>query len=97
MIESVGESTAGSIQVLTCTVILPNVLRVPLLTQWIAPNRSIIGNGATVSGSSDRLSLTFAALHTSHGGQYFCMASVNISDANVFISGQASYNITVQS
>ena len=100
-IESAGESTAGINHTLTCTVTLEQDLRAPLLIQWTAPNGSIIENktlvDVTVSKSSNNLSLTFAPLHTSHGGQYFCMASVNVSEANVFISGQASLNITVQS
>ena len=100
-IESAGESTAGVNHTLTCTVTLEQDLRAPLLIQWTAPNGNIIGNetlvDVTVSKSSNNLFLTFAPLHTSHGGQYSCMASVDVSKANVFLSGQASLNITVQS
>ena len=100
-IESIGESTAGVNHILTCTVTLEQDLRAPLLIQWTAPNGSIIGNetlvDVTVSKSSNNLSLTFAPLHTSHGGQYSCMASVTVPEANVFLSGQASLNTTVQS
>ena len=100
-IESAGESTAGVNHTLTCTVTLEQDLRAPLLIQWTAPNGSIIGNetlvDVTVSRSSNSLSLTFGPLHTSHGGQYSCMVSVNVPEANVFLSGQASLNITVQS
>ena len=99
-IESTGESIAGVNQTLTCTVNLEQDLRAPLLIQWTAPNGSIIGNetlvDVTVSRSSNSLSLTFNPLHTSHGGQYSCMASVNVPEANVFHNGQASLNITVQ-
>ena len=99
-IESAGESTAGVDHTLTCTVTLEQDLRAPLLIQWTAPNGSIIGNetlvDVTVSRSSNNLFLTFAPLHTSHGGQYSCMASVNVPGANVFLSGQDSHNITVQ-
>ena len=100
-IESAGESTAGVNHILTCIVTLEQDLRSPLLIQWTAPNGSIIGSetlvDVTVSKSSNSLSLTFDPLHTSHGGQYSCMASVNVPEANVFISGQALHNITVQS
>ena len=99
-IESAGESTAAVNHTLTCTVTSEQDLRSPLLIQWTAPNGSIIGNetlvDVTVSRSSNNLSLTFAPLHTSHGGQYSCMASVNVPEANVFLSRQASHNITVQ-
>ena len=100
-IESAGESTAGVNHTLTCTVTLEQDLKAPLLIQWTAPNGSIVGNetlvDVTVSRSSNNLSLTFSPLHTSHGGQYSCMASVNVLKANVSIGGQASLNITVQS
>ena len=99
-IESAGESTAGVNQILTCTVTLEQDLRSPLLIHWTAPNGSIIRNetlvDVTVSRSSNNLSLTFDPLHTSHGGQYSCMASVNVPEANVFLRGQTSLNITVQ-
>ena len=99
-INSVGESTAGINHTLICTVTLEQDLRAPLLIQWTAPNGSIIENetleDVTVSRSSNNLSLTFDPLHTRHGGQYSCMASVNVPEANIFISGQASHNITVQ-
>ena len=98
-IESAGESTTGVNQTLTCTVTLEQDLRAPLLIQWTAPNGNIVGNetlvDVTVSRSSNNLSLTFDPLHTSHGGQYSCMASVNVPEANIFIGGQASHNITV--
>ena len=100
-IESVGESTAGVNQILTCIVTVGQDLRAPLLIQWTAPNGSIIGNetlvDVTVSRSSNNLSLSFSPLHTSHRGQYSCMVSMNIPEASVIISGQASHNITVQS
>ena len=98
-IESAGESTAGVNHTLTCTVTLEQDLRSPLLIQWTAPNGSIIGNetlvDVTVSRSSNNLSLTFDPLHTRHGGQYSCMASMNVPESNVFLRGQASLNITV--
>ena len=97
-IESAGESTAGVNHTLICTVTLEQDLRAPLLIQWTAPNGSIVGIQSLMilPNSSYNLSLTFDPLHTSHGGQYSCMASVNVPEANIFISGQASLNITVQ-
>ncbi len=66
---------------------------------WMTQGGTRIGNGTlvdvTVSMSS--VTLTFDPLHSSHGDQYLCVAGVNISDANVYISGSGSYNITVQS
>ena len=94
-IESAGESTAGVNYTLTCTVTLEQDLRSPLLIQWTAPNGNIIRN-ETFTRSSNNLFLTFDPLHTRHGGQYSCMASVNVPEANVFLSGQALSNITVQ-
>ena len=93
-IESAGESTAGVNHTLTCTVTLEQDLRSPLLIQWTAPNGSIIRN-ETFTRFSNNLSLTFDHLHTRHGGQYSCIASVNVPEANIFIGGQASHNITV--
>ena len=61
-----------------------------------------IGNGTLVDVSLSKLTLstltlTFNPLHSSHGDQYMCVASMNISGANVYLSGSGSYNITVQS
>ena len=98
MIMSAGESIAGVNHSLTCSVTLEQNLRAPLLIQWTAPNGSIIQDETLVDvtvSSSSNLSLTFNPLHTSHGGQYSCITSVNVSEARVFISGQASINITV--
>ncbi len=61
-----------------------------------------IENGTLVDVSVSELmlstfTLTFNPLHSSHGDQYLCVASMNISGADVYLSGSGSYNITVQS
>ena len=43
------------------------------------------------------LTLTFAPLYISHGGIYWCRASVMDSDDSFSLSANASYNITIQS
>ncbi len=69
---------------------------------WMTQGGARIGNGTLVNvtvsrSSSSSVTLTFDPLYSSHGDQYLCVAGVNISDANVYISGSGSYNITVQS
>ncbi len=94
-----GPSTAGNVTTLTCSATLMQSLRGTLIMNWMTQVGTKIGNGTLVdvTVSSSGVALTFDPLHSSHGGQYLCVASVNISAANVYISGNASYNITVQS
>ena len=101
-ITSSGSSIAGDTCSFICDVTIAQELRERLLIEWLWPNGTKIENGtlegvSVFSSSPSTLTLTFAPLHISHGGIYWCRASVNYSDATLFLSANASYNLTVQS
>ena len=101
-ITSSGSSIAGDTRSLICDVTLAQDLRERPVIEWVWPNGTKIENGtlegvSVFSSSPSMLTLTFAPLHTSHGGIYWCRASVSDSDASLFLSANASYSLTVQS
>ena len=100
---SSGSSIAGAPLSLTCNVTLAHDLRERPVIEWVRPNGAMIENGTLedVSVLSSSLStiliLILAPLHINYGGIYWCRASVMDSDASLFLSGNSSYNLTVQS
>ncbi len=97
-----GFSSAGNITTLTCSASLMQSLRGTLIINLMKTDGTKIENGTLVDVSVSELmlstfTLTFNPLHSSHGDQYLCVASMNISGADVYLSGSGSYNITVQS
>ena len=76
-----GNSTAGSPYTLTCTVMVVNGLAVVPQVMWLKNGTSVVGGNVTsgmVSANTTTLTLQFNPLHTSNGGQYFCIANVSI-------------------
>ena len=72
--------------------------------EWLYTNGTTVGGtnitvGAVMMmGNMFTQNLTFSPLHTSHGEQYICRASVNVSAVSLpVISSQSSMNVTVQS
>ena len=72
--------------------------------QWLYTNGTTVGGtditvgGVMMMGNVSTQNLTFSSLHTSHGEQYICRASVNVSAISLpVISSQSSLNVTVQS
>ena len=67
--------------------------------QWIGGSVGSAGvteSATTVSGVTST-SLTFSPLLTSHGAQYACQATINISSINVTKTGSNSTDVMVQS
>ena len=94
-----GSSTAGSPYTLTCTVMVVNGLVVVPQVMWLNNGVCVVGgNGSSVtsgmaSANTTTLTLQFNPLHTSDGGQYFCVANVSIP----IISITSLYNTSVSS
>ena len=93
-----GAPTAGKSFNLTCTVRLKNITGPPTIC-WLDPNNNEVSNGSnitvenrvTVNDSAYERTLVFSSLHTSHGGQYTCQATLGQA------STVASIDIPVQS
>ena len=93
-----GVPTAGQSFNLTCTVRLKNITGPPTI-DWLDPNNEEVSNGSnitvknrvTVNDSAYERTLVFSSLHTSHGGQYTCRATLGQA------STVASIDIPVQS
>ena len=89
---------AGLSYNLTCTVTLENAAGTPTV-EWLNPNNNpldnnsniTVGDTVTVNCSTYTTTLEFTTLHTSHGGQYSCQATIRAS------SNTAAVNITVPS
>lgn len=101
-VRSTGTSVAGDTRTLTCTVIILQQLIAMPFIKWVGPNGIVIENETLLdvnvfSPSPLTVILTFVPLRTSHGGEYRCVASVDIAEANVSIVNSSSLNITVQS
>ena len=102
VISSSGPSTAGETHSLTCDVALAQDLRESPVIEWVGPEGPIEDgavDGVTLSSSSPAttMTLTFDPLGTSHGGVYWCSASVIDPEARLSISANSSHIIRVQS
>ena len=88
---------AGQPLSLTCTATITSHLAMDPLLEWVGPNDSFysimdpVGSGETFSRT-----LVFSPLRTSHGGQYSCRLTINITDIPVVVSVD-TVNVTVQS
>ena len=99
-----GSTTAGDVYTLTCSARVVENLFVEPNIQWLYTNGAIVG-GTNVTIGTTRMTgdvftrnLIFCPLHTSHGRQYTCRTSINISAISLSgISSESSINITVQS
>ena len=98
--------TAGDMFILTCRVTVVEGLTVQPDVEWVDSGGNTVMSGVndvTVgsvmrNGRESTLGLQFSPLHTSHGGQYTCGATINIQSIGVSgLSGSSSQNVTVQS
>ena len=100
-VDASGTSIAGETYSLTCTVSLEQELRESPVIEWIGPDGGVIENGTPVdvslNSSSTTMTLLFSPLHTSHGGTYWCRATVTDTAAKIVIMNSSSVNVTVQS
>ena len=93
-----GPFIAGQSYNLTCTVTLENTTRTPTV-EWLDPSNNqlhsrsniTVANTVAVNCSTYITTLHFTTLHTSHGGQYSCQATLGA------VNSIAAVNITVQS
>ena len=102
VISSSGPSTAGETHSLTCDVALAQDLRESRVIEWVGPEGRIrdgVVEGVTLFSSfrPTAMNLSLDPLRTSHGGVYWCMASVIDPEARVSISANSSHIIRVQS
>ena len=104
-IDIAGSTTAGELLTLTCRVTVVEGLTVQPDVEWVDSGGSVVTsvNDVTVgsvmrSSNVSTLVLEFNPLHTLHGGQYTCKATINIQSIDVSgLSGNSSQNVTVQS
>ena len=93
-----GPFIAGLSYNLTCTVTLENAIETPTVG-WLDPNNNpldtnsniTVWNIVRVNCSTYTTTLHFTTLHTSHGGQYSCQATLR------GVNNTAAVNITVPS
>ena len=81
--QSLITATAGDDVTITCTVIVIDGLVVTPFLQRAAPGGTIINTGNPLSvtgevGQVSTITLRFMPLHTSHGGEYSCSATITI-------------------
>ena len=98
-IESTGTSTAGHMYTLNCTITLLQPLRATPTIMWTDSSGAIIesDDNITVSTpSSGVVILTFDPLVASHGGEYRCVAEVDIEDG-LSLTNSSAFNVIVLS
>ena len=91
--------TAGRSYNLTCTVVL-NRITGSLTIEWLSLNNNPVVNNSNftvenmvmVNDSTYERTLVFSRLHTSHGGQYTCEAT--LGQASAMISTELSVQST---
>jgi len=100
---SSGTPLAGSNYSLVCSAVKNvNGLLRPIQLEWIDPNGHPVvnGSGITVEAANSvstmtTQTLTFGSLHTSHGGEYTCQATLESPALTVFHVAMQAQNITV--
>ena len=76
--------------------VIPHLAMDPLL-EWVGSNSPYSSIMDPVrSGEAFSRTLVFSPLRTSHGGQYSCRATINITDIPAVVSVE-TVNVTVQS
>ena len=96
--QDTGVLTAGQSHNLTCTAMLGGATGFPAI-EWLGPNNNPLLNSSNVTvenvmmvnDSAYERTLVFSSLHTSHGGQYTCRATLGQASA------VASTELSVQS
>ena len=94
---------AGNYEGIYCAASLRPILAGVIPTiEWVGPNGTRLENGTDLvlyppDSPQDIYVVVFAPLHTRHGGEYRCQASVVIPQTNVSITGSSNLNVTVQS
>ena len=99
-----GVSTAGEMYSLICTVSTASNLTMDPVIVWMDSSGVVgvdsddnISLGNSSSGGEYNVTLTFSSLHTSHGDNYTCMATINIPVAEIDLSSSASETVILKS
>jgi hypothetical protein len=86
-VNSTGNSTAGEMFTVICSVTRVANFTGNIALQWVTPDGnpaesmgSIVVGSPLTSGETTSLSLQFTALFTSHGGQYLCRGDLVSQD-----------------
>ena len=98
-INTTSTPTAEDVFTLSCTVTVVEGLVVQPNVEWVDSESIVEGAGTVMTkGRVFTLDLVFNPLHTSHGGQYTCRATINIESINITnLLNSSSQNITVKS
>ena len=96
---------AGTNYTLTCTAEVVEGLVVVPVVWWTDPSNKTIVSGIDFTvrdpvtvGNITTVTLTFNSLHTSHGGEYTCQATITIEEISISdLSGQAVQRVNVTS
>ena len=99
-----GNSTAGEVFSLICTVVTVEGVRYEDITiMWSGPNGTIHNGGHlmiedhSTTGTVTIGRLVFSPLHTSDRGQYTCTSRISVTSVDVDVSNTSSVDITVSS
>ena len=100
---SEGDPTAGNTYTLVCRVSVVEGIVDPDVV-WLDSNGMTVSGldiavgRPSIEGSVVTRNLTFNPLHTSHGGEYTCRASISVSSISIEnLSNSSSTRITVKS
>lgn len=99
-IVSEGSSLAGENFTVSCTssVVAGLSDSVVVATSWTdSEGNPLQSDAPLMSGSNTSLALTFNPLFMSHGGQYFCTATISIVELSIQRMNSVPLDITVQS
>ena len=80
--------TAGQSLSVKCMFQMTDNLIKPPSVQWVNSSGSV---------QSDTNTLSFSPLLTSHGGEYTCTVTINITELNILLTSEGTTRITVQS
>ena len=98
-ITTTGDSTAGEMYTLICTVTsVANLFSPPELV-WMKTDSGVLNGSETLmEGTTTARNFTFSPLLTSQGGEYTCQATITITKAGIEdLTNTVTMNVSVQS
>ena len=99
---SAAVTEAGQFLSLICRVDIVEYLTVNPQVEWRQPDGSVVtntGNPSAVFYNNLTLNLSFSSLLTSHAGEYWCEASINLTSETqsiIFVFNKSSSPVFVQ-
>ena len=96
---SYGNSIAGSVYSLVCTVKVDDRLVAVPDVVWMKDGGVLVnGTNTTLTRTvNSTLNLTFNPLLTSHGGQYTCVGTISVPQLSLSITNSSAVTVSVQS